>query len=168
MAPKLGGLECPRGRIFRQIVYYTCPLVCLHKMHHTSQPSSRGSVRIHRSALDKPLRPQGWLMIQVSFIAGARSLNEQELRQNLEFFNIPQASTETIRSNLAMKVFDEYANILKGTCSMRFNGRPADGGASTQTHSVPCAPTPPLITSCYHRDTEWNHGDTDWNHRDTD
>jgi hypothetical protein len=40
-------------------------------------------------------------------------------------------------SKLALKIFDKYANILKGMYSMRFNGRPADGGASTQTHSGP-------------------------------
>ncbi len=48
------------------------------------------------------------------------------------------------RTNLADRVhsleislqdFDKYANTLKGMYSMRFNGRPADGGASTQTHS---------------------------------
>ena len=42
---------------------------------------------------------------------------------------------------------EEYANILKGMYSIRFNGRPADGGTSTQTHSVPNGPMPPLITS---------------------
>ena len=52
-------------------------------------------------------------MKQVSFIAGVCSLNEQDLRQNLEFFEVPQAGIEVIRSKLVMKIFDEYKNILK-------------------------------------------------------
>ena len=57
-----------------------------------------------RSALSNTIRHQGgWLVKQVSFIAGARSLNEQDLRTNLEFFKVPQlaAGIETIRSKLA-------------------------------------------------------------------
>ena len=52
---------------------------------------------------------------QVSFVAGARSLNEEELKKNLEYFKVPSASRlEPIRTKLAMKIFDEYANILQG------------------------------------------------------
>jgi hypothetical protein len=65
-----------------------------------------------RSAPDKTLRPQGWLVKQMSSIAGGRSLNEQDLRQNLEFFKIPQI--ESILSKLALKIFNKFANILKG------------------------------------------------------
>jgi hypothetical protein len=36
-----------------------------------------------RSAPSNTLRQQEWLVDQVSFIAGARSLNEQDLHQNL-------------------------------------------------------------------------------------
>ena len=54
---------------------------------------------------------------------GARSLNEAELKKNLEYFKVPSASIELIRTKLAMTIFDEYANILKGTYSIRFNGR---------------------------------------------
>jgi hypothetical protein len=76
--------------------------------------NSRGAIYASiKSALDKTLRPKGWLVKQVSFIAGARSLNEQDLHKNLEFFKIPQANIESIRSKLAWTVFDEYANILK-------------------------------------------------------
>ena len=53
-------------------------------------------------------------MSQRSFIAGARSLNEQDLHDNLAYFKDPQAGIESIRSKLAFKIFDEYANILKG------------------------------------------------------
>ena len=60
----------------------------------------------------RPSRP-GWAVKQMSFITRARSLNEQDLQRNLRFFKVPQASIESIRSKLAFKIFDEYANILK-------------------------------------------------------
>ena len=44
---------------------------------------------------------QGWEVQQVSFIGGARSLNEQDLKNNLRFFKVPQATIESIRSKLA-------------------------------------------------------------------
>ena len=56
---------------------------------------------------------------QRSFIAGARSLNEQDLHENLAYFKVPQAGIESIRSKLAFKIFDEYANIRKGMYSTR-------------------------------------------------
>jgi hypothetical protein len=48
-----------------------------------------------------------------SFIAGARSLNEQDLHDNLAYFKVPQAGIESIRSKLDFKIFHLYANILK-------------------------------------------------------
>jgi hypothetical protein len=51
-------------------------------------------------------------------------------------FKVPQAGIETIRSKLIFKIFDEYANILKGMYSTRFNRRPANSAAPAQ---------PPLI-----------------------
>ena len=74
-----------------------------------------------RSALSKTMQHPGWIVEQISFIAGARSLHEEELKKNLEFFKVPDASMESIRSKLAMKIFDEYAN--KGMYSIRFDGR---------------------------------------------
>ena len=64
---------------------------------------------------DKTRRPQGWLVPrkQVSLIAGARSLNEQDLRQSSESFNVHQASIETIRSKLVMKVFERMHEYFK-------------------------------------------------------
>ena len=56
-------------------------------------------------------------MSQRSFIAGARSLNEEGLYENLAYFKVPEAGIESIRSKLAFKIFDEYANILKGMYS---------------------------------------------------
>ncbi len=70
---------------------------------------------------------QGWKVEQVSFITGARSLNEEELKKNLTFFEVPPVSIEPIRVKLDMKIFDEYANILKGMYSIRCNGRSDHG-----------------------------------------
>jgi hypothetical protein len=67
---------------------------------------------------------------KISF--GARSLNEEELKKNLEYFKVPSASVEPIRTKLAMMIFDEYANILKGMYSIRFNGRSDLGGTSAR------------------------------------
>ena len=69
---------------------------------------------------------------QVSFIAGAWSLNEEEIKKNLTYFEVPPASIEPIRAKLTMKIFDEYANILKGMYSIRFNGRSDHGGTSAR------------------------------------
>jgi hypothetical protein len=111
-----------------------------------------------RSALAMTMQRQGWKVEQVSFIAGARSLNEEKLKKNLTYFDVSPASIEPIRAKLAMKIFDEYANILKGMYSIRFNGRSDQGGTSTRpAHGrsdhgdAPACPawepTPPLINS---------------------
>jgi hypothetical protein len=102
-----------------------------------------------KSALEGTLGPQGWSVSQRSFIAGARSLNEQDLHENLAYFKVPQAGIESIRSKLAFTIFDEYANILtlEGMYSTRFNGRPRDNGTHDQTDSAPGGPIPPLFTS---------------------
>ncbi len=39
---------------------------------------------------------------------------KRKLKKNLDFFKVTKASMEPITSKLAMKIFDEYANILKG------------------------------------------------------
>ena len=65
-------------------------------------------------------------------MAGARSLNEAELKDNLEYFKVPSVSIDPIRNKLAMTIFDEYANILKGMYSIRFNGRSDLGGTSAR------------------------------------
>ena len=100
-----------------------------------------------KSALQKTLGLQGWTVTQKSFIAGARSLNEQDLHDNLAYFKVPQAGIDSIRSKLAFKIFDEYANILKGMYSTRFNGHPKNKGDHDQMDTVPDGPSPPLITS---------------------
>jgi hypothetical protein len=84
------------------------------------------------SALPITMQCQGWKVEQVSFIAGARSLNEEELKRNLTYFEVPPTSIEPIREKLPMKIFDEYVNILKGMYSIRFNGRSEHGGTSAR------------------------------------
>ncbi len=111
-----------------------------------------------RSVLDKVMQRSGWVVHQHNFIAGARSINEVELKENLVYFKVPSVSVELIRTKLVMTIFDEYANILKGMYSIRFNGR-ADLG-DTSAHSdngrsdhgeTPARPVrdpmPPLINS---------------------
>ena len=74
------------------------------------------------------------------YVARAKQVAEDQYR-NLEFFKVPHAGIETIRSKLAMKIFEEYTNILKGMYSTRFNGKPADRDDSMKTQSVPCGHT---------------------------
>ncbi len=52
-------------------------------------------------------------------------------------------SIEPIRAKLAMKIIDEYANILKGMYSIRYNGRSDHG-----------------VTSAHPVHGRSNHGDT--------
>ncbi len=100
-----------------------------------------------KSALQRTLGLQGWTVTQKSFIAGVRSLDEGDLHDNLTYFKVPQAGIDSIRSKLAFKIFDEYANILKGMYSTRFNGHPKNKGDHDQMDTAPGGPSPPLITS---------------------
>ena len=85
-----------------------------------------------RSALVRTMQHQGWMVEQVGFITGTRSLNEEELKKNLTLFEVPSSSIEPIRAKLTMKIFDEYANILKGMYSIRYNGKSDHGDTSTR------------------------------------
>ena len=98
------------------------------------------------------------MVAHVSFVVGLWSLNEEELKKYLEYFKVPSASVEPIPTKLVMKIFDEYSNILKGMCSIRFNGRYDHGDTSARpvngrsdhgdTPVRPSLdPTPPLINS---------------------
>ncbi len=111
-----------------------------------------------RSTLGKVIKHSGWVVYQCNFVAGALSLNETEFKENLEYFKVPSASIDLIRTKLAMTIFDEYANILKGMYSIRFNGRSDPGGTSARPDTGrsdhgedPVRPTrdsiPPLINS---------------------
>jgi hypothetical protein len=67
-----------------------------------------------RSTLGKVMQHSGWVVHQHSFAAGARSLNETEFKENLEYFKVPSVSMDSIRTKLDLTIFDEYVNILKG------------------------------------------------------
>jgi hypothetical protein len=58
-----------------------------------------------------------------------------------------ETDIECIRSKLGFKMFDEFANILKGMYSTRFNGRPTNNGDHDQMDTTPNGPLPPLINS---------------------
>jgi hypothetical protein len=100
-----------------------------------------------RRDLGMTLQHQGWKVEQISFIPGSRSLNEQDLRKNLKFFRVPEANIEAIGSKLSMKIFDEYANILRCMYSTRFNGDPSRTGSSHEDNPTPENPPPFLIRS---------------------
>jgi hypothetical protein len=51
-----------------------------------------------KSELERTLGPQEWLVSQRSSIGGARSLNEQDLHENLVYFRVPQTDIESITS----------------------------------------------------------------------
>ena len=91
-------------------------------------------------------RCQVWKVEQISFITGTRSVNKQDLRKNLKFFNVPEVSIHSIYSKLAMRVFDVYANILKCMYSTRFSGGSARSGASLEDQSTSNAATPHIRT----------------------
>jgi hypothetical protein len=97
-----------------------------------------------KSVLQKMLGLQGWTVNQKSFIAGTRSLNDQDLHDNLVYFKVPYAVIDSIRSKLAFKIFDEYVNILKGMYSTRFNGRPKNKGDHDQMDTSTGGPSPPI------------------------
>ena len=117
-------------------------MVCLLEFKHMSDVTSHYIVRAKREAetqysslrltLPMTMQRQSWKVEQVSFITGARSLNEEELKKNLTFFEVPSGSIEPIRVKLAMKIFDEYANILKCMYSIRYNGRSDHGDTSVR------------------------------------
>ncbi len=104
-------------------------VICLLEFKRMSDVTSRYTLRAKRSAeaqyeslrsvLDITMQRQGWKIEQVSIIAGARSLNEEDLKKNVTYFEVPPASIEPIRTKLVMKIFDEYTNILKGMYSIR-------------------------------------------------
>ena len=51
-----------------------------------------------RTDLRDTLHHQGWVVKQVSIIAGVQSLNKQDLRDYLQFFEVPEAGIESDRS----------------------------------------------------------------------
>ena len=72
---------------------------------------SGSPICVHKVVTRTNAWPLGWSVRQRSFIAAARSLNEEDLHENLAYFKVPQAGIESIRSKLVFKIFDEYENI---------------------------------------------------------
>jgi hypothetical protein len=99
-----------------------------------------------RSAISKAIQIQGWRVEQISFITGVRSVNNQDLSKNLQFFNVPEATIQSIHSKLSMRVFDVYANILKCMYSTRFTGGPTRLEASPEDQQTPTVVTPLIRT----------------------
>jgi hydrogenase maturation factor HypF (carbamoyltransferase family) len=99
-----------------------------------------------RSALSDAIHRQVWKVELISFATGSRSVNEQDLRKNLKFFRVPEASIQSIYSKLVMRVFDVYANILKCMYSTRFSGGPTRSGASSESQSTSNVVTPLIRT----------------------
>jgi hypothetical protein len=132
----------PDGVTFKVPTKTKTGVICLLEFKRMSDVTSHYIVRAKRetetqysslrSALVMTIQCQSWKVEQVSFITGVRSLNEEELKKNLTFFEVPSASIEPIRAKLVMKIFDEYANILKGMYSIRYDGRSDHGGTSTR------------------------------------
>jgi hypothetical protein len=158
----------PDGIAFKRPTNTKSGVICLREFKHMSDVTSHYIVRTKsvtmaryeslHSVLGKVMQRSGWVVHQHSFIAGARSLNEAELKEHLEYFKVPSASVELIRTKLAITIFDEYANILKGMYSTRFNGRTDLGGTSARPDTgrsdhgeTPARPTrgpmSPLINS---------------------
>ena len=99
-----------------------------------------------RSAISVTIQREDWRVEQISFITGVRSVNKQDLSKNLRFFNVPEASIQSIYSKLALRVFDVYANILKCTYSTRFSGGPTRLEASPEAQPTPIVVTPLIRT----------------------
>ena len=71
-----------------------------------------------KSTLERTLDRQGWSVSQRRFITGVRSLNEQDLHDNLAYFKVPQAGIESIRSKLTFK----YLTNMQISCK-KFTSR---------------------------------------------
>ena len=99
-----------------------------------------------RSALSRTIQREGWKVEQVSFITGARSVNKKDFSKNMKFFNVPEASIQSVCSKLTMRVFDVYANILKCMYSTRFSGGSTKSEDPLETQSTPTATIPLLHT----------------------
>ena len=50
---------------------------------------------------------------------------------------VPEAGIQSIRSKLALKIYDEYANVLSGMYNAQFNRSASRQGTSTQVQSAP-------------------------------
>ena len=65
---------------------------------------------------------------------------------NLKFFNVSEASIQSVYSKLTMRVFDVYVNILKCMYTTRFGGGSTKSEDSLEAQSTPITTTPLLRT----------------------
>jgi hypothetical protein len=70
-----------------------------------------------RSALGKVMQHSGWVVHQRNFVVGARSLNEAEFKENLAYYKVPSASIDSIRTKLAMTIFEGILYLPSSTLS---------------------------------------------------
>jgi hypothetical protein len=100
-----------------------------------------------RVTISTVIQRQDWKVEQISFITGARSVDKQDLRKNLKFFRVPEASINSTYSKLAMRVFvfDVYTNTLKCMYSTRLSG-----GVTRSEAFSDAQPTPCVVTSLTH------------------
>jgi hypothetical protein len=99
-------LDSPDARGAASLVPHTAPSLPEEKAEtiNCTDFGTRGTIRLSQngpeqdSATTRMGRVPGQ---QVSFIAGARSLNEESLRKTLQAFNFPQAGIVFIRSKRA-------------------------------------------------------------------
>jgi hypothetical protein len=73
------------------------------------------------------------------FIAGGKISEREGLTRQpgLAYCKVPEEGFKSIRSKLAFKILDEYANILKGMYSTRFNGQRKNDGDHDQMDATP-------------------------------
>ena len=92
--------------------------------------------------LGETLQHQGWCVDQIS-------LNEEDLRENLKFFQVPESSIEAIGSKLDMWIFDEYVNILRYMYHRHWvldlMEVPPGPDLLPKTHRPPRPPPPPSL-----------------------
>jgi len=91
-------------------------------------------------------------------------VNKKDFSKNMKFFNVPDASIQSVYSKLTMRVFDVYANILKCMYSTRFSGGSTKSEDPLETQSTPTAIIPLLRTldtsrpdkyKRWRKETEW-------------
>jgi hypothetical protein len=72
-------------------------------------------------------------------------VDKQDLRKNLKFFSVSEASIRSIYSKLTIRTFDVYVNILKYMYNTRFSGVGRRSEVSLDDQPTPC-----VVTSLTH------------------
>jgi hypothetical protein len=80
---------------------------------------------------------RGLIGLSARFRAENQYQSSEGLILILKFFQVPERSIQSIGSKLAMRIFHEYANILKCMYSTRFNGGSTGTGISLEAQPAP-------------------------------